>query len=331
MKFALCGFRHEHAGNLVSQIRQLPGAELVAVCEEQPDACRPIIEKCGVQVTHQSLDQMLADTEFDVLALSDLFVKRGGQAIKGLKAGRHIWSDKPLCTSLEELDEIRSLTKIHGRSVSLLLQLRQKDGWGNARRIIQEGRIGEIVTATVFGQHQLKRHSGRPAWYFEEGQQGGTINDLFVHGLDGLEWVTGCRFSEVVAARAWNHQVKDAPHFQDAAQAMLKLDNGAGVLMDASYTLPEGHKRPWTALVSGTEGELLFDSVGTLTLRRHRETEQLLELRPGTRHDVLADLCNEINGTPSSEGITTADCLRASYLALKIQHAADQNLTFTRL
>ncbi len=68
----------------------------------------------------------------------------------------------------------------------------------------------------------------------EEGKHGGTINDIAVHALDLIPWITGHKFKRIVAARCWNALAKRCPHFKDAAQLMLEMDNGAGVMGDVS-------------------------------------------------------------------------------------------------
>ncbi len=79
----------------------------------------------------------------------------------------------------------------------------------------------------------------RPAWYFEPGKHGGTLNDIGVHAIDLIPWMTGRSIVEVTAARAWNARVPQFPAFQDAGQMMLKLDNGGSVMGDVSYLNPD--------------------------------------------------------------------------------------------
>jgi len=49
------------------------------------DACRDIIKSADLEVTHASLDALLADADFDIVALADVYSLRGAQAISGLE------------------------------------------------------------------------------------------------------------------------------------------------------------------------------------------------------------------------------------------------------
>ena len=79
----------------------------------------------------------------------------------------------------------------------------------------------------------------RPGWYFEEGKHGGTINDIAIHGIDLLRYLTGSGVKVINAARTWNAFAKSAPAFCDSAQFMVTLENGAGVIADVSYSSPD--------------------------------------------------------------------------------------------
>ena len=62
-----------------------------------------------VKITHTDFATMLRDVECDVIAIGDYYSKRGGLALAALRARRHVLSDKPLCTSLAEQDQIERL------------------------------------------------------------------------------------------------------------------------------------------------------------------------------------------------------------------------------
>ena len=101
MKAAFIGFRHGHIVGLYNRLKDDPQCEIVAACEEDPKAAAEAKENWGVDITHSSFSDLLADTDFDILAIGDYFGIRGSRAIAGLKAGKHVIADKPLCTSPE--------------------------------------------------------------------------------------------------------------------------------------------------------------------------------------------------------------------------------------
>lgn len=324
MKVAICGFRHGHMVSLTKHIQEHPDLEIIAVAEAEPDACRDYLNKAGLEVTHPDADALLADAEFDILAVGDYYAARGQVAIKGLEAGKHILADKPLCTKLEEAQTIRRLAELKGLSVFVALTNRYRASWQTARRLLREGAVGKVCSIVALGHHPLSYGAGRPGWYFERDKHGGTLNDILVHGLDGFEWLTGDPVTDVVAARNWNAGLPDVPVFQDAAQAMLKLANGAGVLADVSYKAPHGHPSPWVLHFWGTEGSLTVVQTGGVTLRLHNEPEKDVPETLDIESDCVQDLVKEINCAKEELVLTTQESLRATEMALKVQDAANR-------
>jgi predicted dehydrogenase len=317
---------------ITRRIQNHPDLDIVAVVEAEPHACAEYLSAAGVQVTYHSLDDVLDSLDFDILALGDVYARRGAQVIKGLEAGKHIISDKPLCTRVEEADRIEELAQARNLSVFVWLSLRYEAAWQTARRLIRTGEIGEIGTAYATGPHSLAYKAGRPDWYFEPGQHGGIINDLMIHAIDALPWLTGKRLVEVIAARAWNARLPEAPFFQDASQVMLRLENGAGVTVDCSYKTVPGHSHPWVFDFWGTKGRLLLDGAKGITLQLPHQPERRVEGTVDVETDPLEEMLAEMRGNlPSAPILTTRECLRSTRQALLVQQAADQGQTCVRI
>ena len=106
-KFLIAGLQHGHIKTLFDKINNTADCEIVGVYDEMYD------ENFGIRVTHRNFQEMLETCDADILAVGDAYGKRGQIIIEGLKKGLHIIADKPLCTSLAELDEIEKLAKEH--------------------------------------------------------------------------------------------------------------------------------------------------------------------------------------------------------------------------
>ena len=234
MKIAFVGLRHMHILMLHRMLRDRDDVEIVAVSEADPATRQALAEGGEVELTHDDYPALLAETECDVVAIGDYYGRRGEIAIAALQAGRHIIVDKPVCTRPDECEQIAALARETGLRVGCQLDLRDRGDVHAARRLIAEGAIGEVHTISFDGQHPLS-YGSRPGWYFEEGKHDGKINDIAIHAVDLIPWMTGRSIVEVVAARAWNARLTEVPHFQDGAQMLLRLDNGGGVLGDVSY------------------------------------------------------------------------------------------------
>ncbi len=263
MRLAFIGFRHGHVLGLYRAAASHPGMKIVGACEEDPEAAAPLLKSGGVALTHRDYAKMLDEAECDAVGVGDYYGIRGQRIIEALRHGKHVISDKPICTRMEELEEIAALVARNRLCVGCLLDLRGLGPYRTARRLIRDGAIGEVHTVNFTAQHPLLLGQ-RPAWYFEPDKHGGTINDIGIHAFDVIPWITCRKIAGIVAARAWNARVPQHPAFQDAAQFMLRMDNGGGVLGDVSYLAPEacGYAVPqyWRMVFHGSGGAIEVQS-----------------------------------------------------------------------
>ncbi|MEA4833073.1 MAG: Gfo/Idh/MocA family oxidoreductase [Oscillospiraceae bacterium] len=323
---AFCGFRHVHIFALYALAKANPDVKIIAAFEENAEA-RAAAEAKGVVFTHDSYEAMLAEKDIDIIAIGDYFGIRGSRAIAALKAGKNVYSDKPLCTSLDELDQIEALVKKTGLKVGCMLDVRYHQWVQPIKKFIAEGKLGEINSISFGGQHPLLWGS-RAGWYFEKGKHGGTINDIAIHGIDLVEYLTGLGFKRVIGARCWNGFAKEAPDFKDCGQYMAELSNGAGLMADVSYAAPDscGYSLPtyWRFTVWGTKGVMEFcygekDFRVALNGTGGFETVKTPDVDTG---NCLAVFLDELAGKPAQ--IDTVHTIAVSRETLLIQQEADK-------
>jgi predicted dehydrogenase len=330
MRLAFAGFRHGHIMGFYSAAKSDRRIDVVAACEEDAATAQTLRTARQIDLTHDNFEKMLADSDCDVVAIGDYFARRGRLILGALRAAKHVIADKPICTFMDELSQIESLAKKKKLVVSALLDLRDRGPFRTMRSLIRDGAIGEVHTIVFTAQHPLLLGK-RPAWYFEAGKHGGTINDIAVHAIDLVPWMTGRKIAGVVAARAWNARLPQHPHFQDAAQLMLRLDNGGGALGDVSYLTPDAiaYEAPqyWRVTCHGAEGfvETDYNSKQVTIAARNDTTTRAVPAEKDTASGRIDDLLAEIAGESREGALTTADVFAATRFALLAQELADSS------
>lgn len=326
LKFAIAGLRHGHITVLHEKLKKHPACQLVAASEEDAAARKNAGENWKIELTHDSFSKMMREVDFDVLAVGDYYSKRGQLVIAALKAGKHVIADKPICTSLGELEEINRLSEAGNLKIGCMLDLRENPNMNAARQLISSGKLGTIHAIQFGGQHPLML-GVRPSWYFEKDKHGGTLNDIAIHGLDLVEWLTGLEITDTVAARTWNAFAEKYPHFNDAGQLMLKLSNDCGVIGDVSYFSPDsfGYKLPyyWRITVWGRNGVIEFNCTDTGVKTAINGTGEIAVTAPlPPETDFLESFLNDVSGKPAS--LNTGHILSISGKALRLQKMADE-------
>ncbi len=320
MKIAFAGFRHPHIFPLYESAK-VSDKFTLAGCFEEDEATKNEIEKNKEIVCNfSSYEEILKDDSIQAVAIGDYYGKRGGMIIDALLHNKHVICDKPLCTSLDEFEKIKELSEQKKLTVCCMLDLRYMPQIRTVKKLIAENEIGDIQIASFTGQHPLN-YGVRPMWYFEKGKHGGTINDIAIHGIDLLRYLTGKNLTNINCAKTWNAFADKEPDFKDSAQFMIEMDN-MSVMADVSYAAPNFDgimPTYWNFKLWGTKGMINFEYCDKdIHIFKDKETVISCEDTPIT---LLDDFYNEIMGENTL--LNTKDILESQEQVLKIQQAAN--------
>ena len=327
LSIAFCGFQHGHSLGIWRDIAAHPDCAIAGACEADRATRERLAKTCGIRADYERLSDMLRDVACEAVAIGDVFARRGAAAIAALQAGKHVLSDKPLCTRLDELETIERLSREKGLSVICQFDIPSHGALRTLREIILGGRLGKIQTITLSAQHGLRMGS-REHWYFEAGMHGGTINDIGAHAIDLLPWLTGHPWKKMLLARTWNAKAANSP-MNDAAQFYGLLEGNAACFADVSYLAPESLKTAapqyWRITVHGTGGAAETNLIsGAVDLATDADSEwRRIPAAENMDGEYLRDFLNEVAGRPSKDGLTTRRVLHSTRIALETQAMAD--------
>ena len=328
LKAAFVGFRHMHMFDIHAHLNKRKDVEIAAVCEEDAQTRNELAADGRIEVSHTVFEDLLEAVDFDLLVVGEVFSGRGRLIRAALEAGKHVLSDKPICTDLEQLGEIEALSVRQRLVVGAALDLRDAGAFRRARQLIRGGTIGALRAVTFSAQHPLLLNT-RPGWYFENGNHGGTINDIAIHAVDLLQWISDRGFSEILAARSWNAGLSAAPGFRNAAQVILVMDGGCGVIGDVSYISPDGFRyslpQYWRFNFWGDRGMIESGlNLPKLSLyRSDADTVEEIDLPPDRSGGYLEDLLLAIR---TGRGYPNTALFSATEVCLKAQQAADRGV-----
>ncbi|NOY76221.1 MAG: hypothetical protein GXP32_10610 [Kiritimatiellaeota bacterium] len=115
-----------------------------------------------------------------------------------------------------------------------------------------------------------------------------------------------------------------------AAQMMLTMNNGCGVLGDVSYSVPDslgyGHSLYWRFTLWGSKGVLeTAASAEGVSIALAGEKEFVVESLPkGESGGYLRDFLDDVAGNPKPGSLETKSILKAQRFTLEIQAMADE-------
>ncbi|MCK4284316.1 MAG: Gfo/Idh/MocA family oxidoreductase [Candidatus Brocadiae bacterium] len=176
-----------------------------------------------------------------------------------MRAGKHIYVDKPLTATLEEAEELERLLPEYRGVAQVVLQYRFFPATLRARQLVEEGFLGPVTQFRGEYLHGGSVDPDRPVnWKSTAAAGGGVIRDLGSHILDLLQWLIGPFESVNCVSRVW---AEDRPSqheprtrmkvdVEEAAVMLLRAPGGAIGVAEASK------------IATGTEDELRFEIHG---------------------------------------------------------------------
>ena len=227
----------QHAKNLRFNI---PGVELIALCDMNAEKLRQTADEWNVPLTYTDFDAMIENDELDAIAISSPSHLHTVQISKALEKGLHVFSEKPLGTTVEECRIAEKAVEKHPDLVFMLGFMRRYDpSYAYAKKMVVAGEIGKPILFRGYSQDPESAIAGAIAY---AGHSGGQFIDMAVHDIDLARWFMGSDPKTIFAAGGcYAHpefgQFKDG----DNVGAFMQLQNDAMVFLFAGRTAPHGY------------------------------------------------------------------------------------------
>jgi predicted dehydrogenase len=261
-----CGLIAER--RYLPEIQAMPNAEIVAVSDPVPGRAAENAERFGVPAWYEDLDDMLDRSEFEILVDTASIQAHFEINLKALQAGKHLYSQKPFTTTVEEATILIEEAKRRGlkMSVSPIRMLRPEIR--EAKRLIDEGAIGKVSFARCRSSHggpeYFQYRDADPTWFYRPGA--GPMLDMGVHGLHAVTGLLGpakglCCLSGISEKRriarsgAFDGMVIE-PEVDDNTLLMLDFGESTFAFIDSSYCV-KASKAPYLEIF-GSKGTIMI-------------------------------------------------------------------------
>ena len=163
-----------------------PHVELVSTCDIRPERARAQAGRFKVPHHYRHINEMLAGEHFDFLINLTDMQEHERLNRRGLEAGKHVWSEKPIANSLAVGQSLlrtarQSGLRLWGAPITV-----QSPQFAFMTTQLAAGKLGRIAAA-----HAHYGHEG-PTWsaFFYE-KLGGSMPDLAVYNLTSLTGLLG--------------------------------------------------------------------------------------------------------------------------------------------
>jgi UDP-N-acetyl-2-amino-2-deoxyglucuronate dehydrogenase len=191
ISFALVGCGRISANHFEALQRHADRAELVAVCDTQPQALAAAVKKTGA-AGFADLSTLLAQNKADVVVLATPSGLHPRQAIAAARAGRHVLTEKPMATQWDEGRAMVQACREARAKLFVVKQNRLNTTMQLLKSAVDQGRFGRIhlCTVNVFWTRPQSYYDEAP-WRGRWDMDGGAFLNQASHYVDMLDWLVG--------------------------------------------------------------------------------------------------------------------------------------------
>lgn len=223
-----CGhIAHKH----VAAIAAVEGAQLVAVCDTNPERLAEFAVN-GVE-GYSDLAEML-QTDIDVVCICTPSGLHPRLTIQVAEAKKHVVVEKPMALTLEDADRMIEACERNGVKMAVVHPNRFRPAILELRHKLDEGAFGKIghANATVRWNRNQAYYDQAP-WRGTKAMDGGVLMNQAIHNMDLLLWMMG----EVEEVSSYHATRLRKIESEDTSVSVMRFKNGALGVLEAAVTI----------------------------------------------------------------------------------------------
>lgn len=303
--------------------------EMVAFCDLIIERAEAAAKKYGTPDAKVYTDyrELLKDTSIDNVHVCTPNRMHSVITVDALDSGKNVLCEKPMAINAEEAKKMLEARDRSGKVLTIGFQYRRRIMSEKMKAVIDSGALGEIYFAKANGiRRRLLPAHGVFLDKYEQG--GGTLIDNGCHALDMTLWMINNYEPEYVLGSTYDKLAKcsrpgnqgnlmgtwdpDAFEVEDAGFAMIKMKNGATVILESSWALNYIYGKNDCCTICGTKGGISMElDEAQKSLRPQRLMfNNIVADRPAIQE---IDVPNEYD--PNFRGINANDKELANFLA----------------
>lgn len=267
------------AGMHLEAYRKHPDVEIVALCDIDQKVLNERAQEYGVAKRYADYHELLALKELDAVSVCTWNSAHEPITVAALNAGKHVLCEKPMALNAREALRMQKAAQDNGKLLMIGFVRRFGNDCAILKEFIDNDDLGEIYYIKA---SYLRRHGNPGGWFGDRSRSGGgPLIDLGVHVIDLTRYllgnpkpvsVYGATFQKLynrkdcatrpgyVSASSTKEDICDV---EDLATAMIRYDNGAVMMVEASYSL-NIEKPSGTIELFGSKGGAKLDPSLTL-------------------------------------------------------------------
>lgn len=247
VKAGLCAFGLSGKVFHAPFLKEHPGFFISAIVERSKEESK---EKYPEATIYHSVEEMLQQADIELVIVNTPVQTHYEYAKKALEAGKNIIVEKPFTVNVSEAEELTALAEEKGLFVSVYQNRRFDRDYLQVKKIINEGKLGNIKEAEIRFDRFRTTPSGKQHKENPDQIGSGSLHDLGAHLVDQAVQYFG--YPEKLFADVFS--MKGPAFANDYFEILLFYKNDLRVRLKSSVFSKEAHN---AYTVHGDKGSFL--------------------------------------------------------------------------
>jgi myo-inositol 2-dehydrogenase/D-chiro-inositol 1-dehydrogenase len=232
---------------------RLPEAQIAAITDVNREAAEALAARCNIPRVAASSAEILADKQIDAVLICSPTGTHAELIVQAAKAGKHIFCEKPIAFSLEQIDHALAAVKAAGVQLQIGFNRRFDANFMRVRHAVASGEIG-----TPSLMHLVRRDPAPPPLSYIKAS-GGIFLDMTIHDFDMARFLIGDEVEEIytVAGVRVDPEIGKAGDL-DTVLIVMRFRNGVIGTIDNCHKAPYGYDQRVEIL--GSEGKIATEN-----------------------------------------------------------------------
>ncbi len=275
------------------RLMQVANVQVVSLCDvdqRQLAQAAELVQKKQANTskprTFTNHQAMLAEKDLDIVLIGSPDHWHALQAIEAMKAGAHVYLQKPISVDILEGEALLAAARTYGSTLQIGMQRRSTPHLIEAKQqLVDTGRLGKIAHVEMWCYYHMRDTENRPVvpvpdffdyeqwtgpaplrefdgiphrrWraFMEYGN--GIVGDMCVHMLDAVRWMLDLGWPTKVSSTGGIFMQKAAKaNTTDTQQAVFEFDELNCVWQHRSWGASADPEYPWAFKIYGEKGTL---------------------------------------------------------------------------
>ena len=176
----------------VPALRALPNYQIAALSAHNMESARAAGEAFGVSAVFTDHEQLVAQPDIDVVAVTVKVPHHRELVSAAIAAGKAVYCEWPLGRDLDDARAMAALAAKRGVRTVVGLQARQAPAIEFVQQLLRDGYVGQVLSTTMVGLSIPGDVVGQPNAYMLDKTNGANLLTVpFGHSLDVLNYVLG--------------------------------------------------------------------------------------------------------------------------------------------